>query len=81
MYYGIEANHSGMCKFSGPNAPGYRTVSMAIYEWVEEAPSAIEVRWKMEDEEREARARFDIYSRGRPFVCSVTLHCLIILAF
>ncbi|EFX04695.1 and nb-arc domain containing protein [Grosmannia clavigera kw1407] len=49
MYYGIEADHSGMCKFDGPSAPGYFTVSSAIYDWVEEAPPVIDVRWNLED--------------------------------
>ena len=57
IYYGIEATHSGICKFEGPNAPGYLTISTAIREWVAESPDVIETRWSLEREEREQRLR------------------------
>ncbi|CAK7197800.1 hypothetical protein SEUCBS139899_000449 [Sporothrix eucalyptigena] len=62
-YYGIEADHSSMCKFDGPNAPGYRTMTTAIQEWVKEAPVVIEVRWRVEQEDSEARARRELDER------------------
>ena len=67
-YYGIEATHSGMCKFDGETAPGYRTVSTALRDWVGEAPSVIQVRWALEDEDRSERARREADERRMPFV-------------
>lgn len=67
-YYGIEATHSGMCKFESANAPGYRTVSTTIRDWVREAPPVIAIRWHVEDEDRLVRAKQDINERMRPFV-------------
>lgn len=55
-YYGIEATHSTMCKFGSEDAPGYSNVSSAIAQWVVEAPEFIQTRWRVEDEERTARA-------------------------
>lgn len=62
-YYGIEATHSGMCKFDGQNAPGYRTVSTAIIDWVTVARTVIEIRWEAEEEERKKRAADEYYER------------------
>ncbi|CAK7228384.1 hypothetical protein SCUCBS95973_006863 [Sporothrix curviconia] len=62
-YYGIEADHSHMCKFDGPNAPGYRTMTTAVQEWVKEAPDVIEVRWRVEEEDSEARTRREMDER------------------
>ncbi len=67
-YYGIEATHSGMCKFDGPTAPGYRTMTTAVYEWVGDAPQVIEVRWTVEREDRLARLRREMEERRLPFV-------------
>ncbi|ELQ43822.1 hypothetical protein OOU_Y34scaffold00126g25 [Pyricularia oryzae Y34] len=67
IYYGIEATHSGMAKFDSDNAPGYRMVSTTLREWVTEAPNVIQVRWGVEDEERQARARNDINEQIRAF--------------
>ena len=55
-YYSIEATHSTMCKFNSADAPGYSNVSSAILQWVLEASESIQTRWKVEDEERTARA-------------------------
>jgi hypothetical protein len=66
-YYGIEATHSGMCKFEGFNAPGYRNVSTSIREWIGEAPAVIEVRWQIEEEDTKARANADVMEQMRPF--------------
>lgn len=63
-YYGIEANHSGMCKFDGQNAPGYRTVSTSITEWVAKAMTVIDIRWDAEEEERKKRAADEYYERS-----------------
>lgn len=69
-YYGIEATHSGMCKFDSPIAPGYRNVSTVIRQWVHEAPAMIQGRWEVEEEEKKARARNEIIERAKPFVTS-----------
>ncbi len=62
-YYGIEATHSQMCKFAGPNAPGFRTLSTDVREWVLEAPAVIEARWKIEDKENDVRMWNEIIER------------------
>ncbi|EGZ69684.1 hypothetical protein NEUTE2DRAFT_132077 [Neurospora tetrasperma FGSC 2509] len=64
IYYGIEATHSGMCKFDGQNAPGYRNVSTAITEWVAVARAVIDIRWEAEEEERKKRAADEYYERS-----------------
>lgn len=56
IYYGIEKDHTGMCKFESQNAPGYRNISTELKQWVIDAPAVIQVRWQVEEEEREARA-------------------------
>ncbi|KAK3321656.1 hypothetical protein B0H66DRAFT_638213 [Apodospora peruviana] len=66
-YYGIEATHSGMCKFESENAPGYRNVSTALREWVAGSPEVIEVRWEVEEDDRRLRANLDIFERTRPY--------------
>lgn len=57
-----------MSKFEGPNAPGYLTMSTAIQEWVEDAPDIIEVRWKVEKNERIARTRRELDERRVSYV-------------
>ncbi|KAI1385789.1 uncharacterized protein F4822DRAFT_438318 [Hypoxylon trugodes] len=69
-YYAIEATHSGMCKFDSRNAPGYRTIATAIREWVLDCPDVIATRWRVEDDERLARAKHEIEERMKPWVCS-----------
>ncbi|KAK4148919.1 hypothetical protein C8A00DRAFT_38494, partial [Chaetomidium leptoderma] len=64
-YYGIEATHSGMCKFESTNAPGYRTVSTAIREWIADAPNVIPIRWEVEEDQRRVRANLDNFERAR----------------
>ncbi|KAK3689796.1 hypothetical protein B0T22DRAFT_179069 [Podospora appendiculata] len=66
-YYGIEATHSGMCKFESANAPGYRNVSTAIREWVANSPEVIEVRWDVEEDDRRLRANLENFERSRPY--------------
>ncbi|KAI5462346.1 hypothetical protein BGZ63DRAFT_383588 [Mariannaea sp. PMI_226] len=66
-YYGIEATHGGMCKFSSPNAPGYRNISTDIRQWVIDAPAMIQVRWEVEEEESRARARREASERMTPY--------------
>lgn len=68
--YGIEATHSGMCKFDSANAPGFRTMSTAIREWAMECPEVIKLRWSREEGERRTRASDDAGERMRPHVCS-----------
>jgi hypothetical protein len=68
-YYAIEATHSGMCKFDSKNAPGYRTIATAIREWVTDAPHVIPTRWRVEDDEKLARAKHEIEERMEPWVC------------
>lgn len=63
-----------MCKFDGPNAPGYRVVSTDIRQWVLDAPAVVRVRWQIEEEETAARMRSDIQERISPMVCSPLPH-------
>ncbi|KAI1812433.1 hypothetical protein GGS20DRAFT_22582 [Poronia punctata] len=69
-YYAIEATHSGMCKFDSKNAPGYRTIATAIREWVGSAPDVIMTRWRVEDDEKLARAKHEIEERMKPWIQS-----------
>ncbi|KAK3346683.1 hypothetical protein B0T25DRAFT_283996 [Lasiosphaeria hispida] len=66
-YYGIEATHSGMCKFESDNAPGYLNVSTAIREWVALSLTVIPTRWNMEDEDRRTRANLEYFERMRSY--------------
>ncbi|KAK4042951.1 hypothetical protein C8A01DRAFT_32894 [Parachaetomium inaequale] len=66
-YYGIEATHSRMCKFDSENAPGYRTVSTAIREWVADAPDVIPIRWEVEEDQRRVRANLENFERLRQY--------------
>ncbi|KAI1377925.1 hypothetical protein F4677DRAFT_443844 [Hypoxylon crocopeplum] len=72
-YYAIEATHSGMCKFESRNAPGYRTVATAIRDWVVDAPDVITTRWRIEDDEKLARAKHEIEERMKPWIDSQRL--------
>ncbi|KAI0189553.1 lipa and NB-ARC domain-containing protein [Xylaria flabelliformis] len=72
-YYAIEATHSNMCKFDSKNAPGYRTIATAIREWVLDAPDVIKTRWRVEDDERLARAKHEIEERMKPWIQSQRL--------
>ncbi|KAI1139183.1 hypothetical protein F5Y05DRAFT_412283 [Hypoxylon sp. FL0543] len=69
-YYAIEATHSGMCKFESRNAPGYRTVATAIRDWVHDAPDVIATRWRVEEDEKLARAKHEIEERMKPWLDS-----------
>jgi hypothetical protein len=71
-YYGIEATHSGMCKFESENAPGYRTVSTAIREWIADAPNVIPIRWEVEEDQRRVRANLDNFERARLYVSQLS---------
>ena len=55
-YAGIEATHSGMCKFESKNSPGYTSVASTIKRYAQEAPMTIAARWQEEHELR-GRAR------------------------
>ncbi|KAL2072078.1 hypothetical protein VTL71DRAFT_11421 [Oculimacula yallundae] len=48
QYFGIEATHSGMCKFGSKNAPGFTNVSVTLRSWVQECPDFIQTRWDAE---------------------------------
>ncbi|ETS73458.1 hypothetical protein PFICI_14404 [Pestalotiopsis fici W106-1] len=72
-YFSIEATHSGMCKFDSKNAPGYRTVATSIRDWVGEAPDVISTRWRVEDDEKLARAKHEIEERMKPWLKSQQL--------
>ncbi|KAL2129475.1 hypothetical protein VTI74DRAFT_7684 [Chaetomium olivicolor] len=52
-----------MCKFGSENAPGYRTVSTALREWVADAPNVIPLRWRDEDKRRLAKANLEFTER------------------
>ncbi|KAI1855087.1 hypothetical protein JX265_012275 [Neoarthrinium moseri] len=69
-YYAIEATHSGMCKFESKNAPGYRTVATSIRDWVGEAPDVVRTRWRVEEDEKLARAKHEIEERMKPWIKS-----------
>lgn len=69
-YYAIEATHSGMCKFDSKNAPGYRTIAGAIRDWVGDAPDVISTRWRVEEDEKLARAKHEIEERMKPWLKS-----------
>ncbi|KAK7988456.1 hypothetical protein PG989_008771 [Apiospora arundinis] len=69
-YFAIEATHSGMCKFDSRNAPGYRTVAITIKEWAEEAPDVVSTRWRVEEDEKFARAQHEIEERMKPWLKS-----------
>jgi hypothetical protein len=51
-YFGIEATHSGMCKFESKNSPGYRKVSVYLKTWVEDSPPVIRGHWELERNQR-----------------------------
>jgi len=57
-----------MCKFESENAPGYRTVSTAIREWIAEAPDVIPIRWEVEEDQRRVRANLENFERMRLYV-------------
>ncbi|KAF3763781.1 hypothetical protein M406DRAFT_260907, partial [Cryphonectria parasitica EP155] len=67
--YGIEADHSGMCKFASVDAPGYRQITSVMTDWVKESPEVIMYRWQVEDQDRRIRAQVELNERARPFVC------------
>ncbi|KAF4637819.1 hypothetical protein G7Y89_g285 [Cudoniella acicularis] len=52
QYYGIEATHSGMCKFESKNSPGYTNISGTIKTWVTESPQVIQHRREAEKQKR-----------------------------
>ena len=67
-YYAIEATHSTMCKFEDRSSPGFRTIATAIRDWVLDAPDVIVTRWRVESEEKLARAKHEIEERMKPWV-------------
>lgn len=76
LYFGIEATHSGMCKFESKNAPGYMNVSTTIKSWVQECGPTIQARWENERRQRwQARQALAAELLGafvsRPFIINV----------
>lgn len=69
--YGIEATHSGMCKFGSEADSGYGIISTAIREWAAEAQNVIPIRWKVEESDRQMRVNLETFERVRPFVSPV----------
>ncbi|KAK4203608.1 Alpha/Beta hydrolase protein, partial [Triangularia verruculosa] len=67
-YYGIEKDHSGMCKFEGENAPGWKNVSTTIRQWVADGVNLIPPRWLLEEKDRQLRASLENFERARPYV-------------
>nr|CEG04690.1 unnamed protein product [Fusarium clavum] len=55
-YYGIEANHSNMCKFESTSSPGFRNIATTIQQWVDKAPYLVHGRWFIEEQESHNRA-------------------------
>ncbi|VUC25854.1 unnamed protein product [Clonostachys rosea] len=72
VYYGIEATHGGMCKFDNVNAPGFRNISTAIRDWVQEASPVVSQRWIGEHESRRNTARNEIDERMISLVITYT---------
>ncbi|KAK4231930.1 hypothetical protein QBC38DRAFT_525734 [Podospora fimiseda] len=67
-YYGIEASHSGMCKFESEKAPGWVNVSTALREWVGDGGDVIPIRWEVEEEDRRTRANLENFERRRGYL-------------
>ncbi|RDW74909.1 hypothetical protein BP6252_06051 [Coleophoma cylindrospora] len=71
-YFGIEATHSGMCKFESRNSPGYLNISSTIKSWVVESPQLVNARFDIEkatrQQESETRAKelLGIFDRIQP---------------
>ncbi|KAI9847286.1 MAG: hypothetical protein M1837_002873 [Sclerophora amabilis] len=58
-YAGIQATHSGMCKFESKNSPGYTALSSTLKRYSQEAPSTISKRWPEEHANRGRARRFE----------------------
>ncbi|KAL8341906.1 hypothetical protein RB601_005287 [Gaeumannomyces tritici] len=67
-YYGIDATHSGMCKYDSADAPGYRIVSTTLRDWVAEAAPFVEMRWKVEEEDRRMKTVNQMHEMGMPYM-------------
>ena len=52
---GLPYDHSGMCKFEGRDAPGYRLIAAALLRYTKEAPETIKQRWVRAEEMLKAR--------------------------
>jgi hypothetical protein len=48
VYFGIEATHSGMCKFATKNSPGYLAVSTTVKSWYVNSVSATIPFWQLQ---------------------------------
>jgi hypothetical protein len=58
---GIEADHSGICKFEDENAPGYEAVVEAILRYSRDAPQTIRGRWVEEQRKRQVELQAKAY--------------------
>lgn len=72
-YYGIEADHSHMCKFESKNAPGYLNVATTIKAWVNKAPPIIEQRFVQEREAQRQAIMNEMREKLSPFTNNVSL--------
>nr|CDP29941.1 Putative protein of unknown function [Podospora anserina S mat+] len=75
-YYGIEKDHSGMCKFEGENAPGWRNVSTTLRQWVADGVNLIPPRWLLEEKDRQLRASLENFERARTYVSFLLCPCV-----
>ncbi|PSR97731.1 hypothetical protein BD289DRAFT_403349 [Coniella lustricola] len=66
--YGIEADHSGMCKFSSASAPGYRQITSVITDWIRQSSEFIAYRWFSEDQDRRMRAQRNLNELATQFL-------------
>lgn len=55
QYFGIEATHSGMCKYESKSAPGYTNVAVTLRSWVIDCPRVVESYWNLEVAQRTAK--------------------------
>lgn len=65
-YYGVEATHSQLCKFTSPSSPGFRALSTDIRQWALDAPAIISRRWDAELRDRSLRVQNELSERCMP---------------
>ena len=62
-YYGVEATHSQMCKFSSTRAPGFNILAATLRQWILDGPRLIRRRWFVEDQETRTRMVSEVQER------------------
>ncbi|KAI8671105.1 hypothetical protein NCS57_00584400 [Fusarium keratoplasticum] len=67
--FGIEAAHSGMCKFDSLKTPGFIRIRTAIQKWVRDAPAQVQKHWMRENESPASAAEDEVI---QPFTPSQT---------